>query len=160
MVAAGPGSRCRDRMLRTTSAEWTPSERASAQAASTAAKPSVSTADSTLTIWRSPSSEPCSLRRRRSRLAGKSQCLNGALLRDRRDEKPYCLTEKCSQDVERCLTKHAPVASLASGRATAPLPFHKSMLTDVGPVELWATPLRRPSAAANPQGSSRRLDDR
>src|SRR5271166_6588120 len=69
----------------------------------------------------------------------------------------YCLTEKCSQRVKRCLTKHAPVASLASGRATAPLPFHKSMLTDVGPVELWATPLRRPSAAANPQGSSRRL---
>src|ERR1700720_1282555 len=26
------------------------------------------------------------------------------------------------------------------------------MLTDVGPVELWATRLRRPSAAANPQG--------
>ena len=84
----------------------------------------------------------------------------GAVRRGKQDEKTYCLTEKCSQDVERCLTKHAPVASLASGRATAPLPFHKSMLTDVGPVELWATPLRRPSAAANPQGSSRRLDDR
>src|SRR6185369_7297824 len=54
---------------------------ASAQAASTAAKPSLSTADSTLTIWRSPSSEPCSLRRTRSRLAGKSQSLNGAPLR-------------------------------------------------------------------------------
>ena len=26
------------------------------------------------------------------------------------------------------------------------------MLTDVGAVELWATPQRRPSAAANPQG--------
>ena len=26
------------------------------------------------------------------------------------------------------------------------------MLTDVGPVELWATRQRRPSAAANPQG--------
>src|SRR5690348_7135834 len=26
------------------------------------------------------------------------------------------------------------------------------MLTDVGPVELWATRWRRPSAAANPQG--------
>ena len=64
------------------SAEWTPSARASAQAASTAAKPSVSTADSTLTIWRSPSSEPCSLRRTRSRLAGKSQSLKGAPLRN------------------------------------------------------------------------------
>src|SRR3954466_13458281 len=41
-----------------TSAECTPSASASVQAASTAAKPSVSTADSTLTIWRSPSSEP------------------------------------------------------------------------------------------------------
>src|ERR1700758_3378371 len=30
--------------------------------------------------------------------------------------------------------------------------FVKSMLTDVGPVELWATRWRRPSAAANPQG--------
>jgi hypothetical protein len=76
-----PGSRWPDRMLRTTSAEWTPSARASAQAASTAAKPSVNTADSTLTIWRSPSCEPCSLRRMRSRLAGKSQSLNGAPLR-------------------------------------------------------------------------------
>src|SRR5207253_548305 len=33
MVAAGPGSRRRARMLRTTSAEWTPSASASAQAA-------------------------------------------------------------------------------------------------------------------------------
>src|SRR5438105_14691234 len=82
------------------------------------------------------------------------------VLRGKQDEKTYCLTEKCSQDVERCLTKHAPVASLASGRATAPLPFHNSMLTDVGPVALWATPLRRPSAAANPQGASRPLDER
>jgi predicted aldo/keto reductase-like oxidoreductase len=51
----------------------------------------------------------------------------------------YCLTGECSRDVRRCLTKHAPVASLSCGRAAAPLPFHKSMLTDVGPVELWAT---------------------
>src|SRR6201990_3239056 len=82
------------------------------------------------------------------------------LLSDKQDEKTYCLTEKCSQRVKRCLTNHAPVASLVSGRATARLSFHKSMLTDVGPVELWATPLRRPSAAANPQGSSRRLGHR
>jgi hypothetical protein len=81
------------------------------------------------------------------------------VLRRKQDEKTYCLTEKCSRDVKRCLTKHAPIASLASGGATAPLPVHKSMLTDVGPVELWATLLRRPSAAANPQGSSRRSHD-
>ena len=65
-----------------TSAEWTPLASASALAASTATKPSLSTADKTLTIWRSPSSEPFSLRRTRSRLAGNSQSLNGAPLRD------------------------------------------------------------------------------
>ena len=36
--------------------------------------------------------------------------------------------------------------------APAPLLNPKSMVTDVGPVELWATRWRRPSAAANPQG--------
>ena len=39
IVAGGPGSRRRERMLRMTSAEWTPSLRASAQAASTAGRP-------------------------------------------------------------------------------------------------------------------------
>src|SRR5437588_2409615 len=39
------------------------------------------------------------------------------------------------------------------GRATAPLLNSNSKcLIDVGPVELWATRWRRPSAAANPQG--------
>jgi hypothetical protein len=60
------------------SAEWTPPASASAQAASTAARPSVSAADKTFTIWRSPSSEPFSRRRTRSRLAGSGQSLNGA----------------------------------------------------------------------------------
>src|SRR5215471_11331376 len=45
IVGAGLGSRRRARMLRTTSAEWTPPASASAHAASTAARPSVSTAD-------------------------------------------------------------------------------------------------------------------
>ena len=36
------------------------------------------------------------------------------------------------QACSRCLTGFY-------GRVVAPLPFHKSMLTDVGPVELWAT---------------------
>src|SRR5580704_7062336 len=45
IVAGGPRSRWRDRMLRTTSAEWTPCAIASAQAASTEGSPSVSTAD-------------------------------------------------------------------------------------------------------------------
>ena len=45
------------------------------------------------------------------------------------------------------------------GRALAPLPFlfNQSLLTVVGPVELWATRERRPSAAANPQGFLGRL---
>src|SRR6266436_361667 len=81
IVTAGAGSRRRARMLRTTSAEWTPPASASAQAASTLARPSASTADKTFTIWRSPSSEPFSLRRIRSRLTGSSQSLNGAPLR-------------------------------------------------------------------------------
>src|SRR5277367_3853755 len=57
------------------------------------------------------------------------------LRRGKQDEKPYCLTGECSRDVKRCLTKHAPVASRSCGRAVAPLPFNKSMLTDVG---LWS----------------------
>jgi hypothetical protein len=44
-------------MLMTTSAEWTPSDSAWRQAASTAAKPSVRTAARIFTICRSPSSE-------------------------------------------------------------------------------------------------------
>src|SRR5271157_4519593 len=50
-------------MLRTTSAEWTFSASAWAQAASTAGRPSESTAVRILTNCRSPSSEPASLRR-------------------------------------------------------------------------------------------------
>jgi len=33
------------------------------------------------------------------------------LQRDKQDEKAHCLTGECSRDVERCLTKRAPVAS-------------------------------------------------
>src|ERR1700737_3369992 len=34
------------------------------------------------------------------------------LLRDKQDENTYCLTGECSRDIECCLTKRAPVASL------------------------------------------------
>jgi IstB-like ATP binding protein len=44
IVIGGPGSRWRVRMLRITSAEWTPSDSAWTQAFSTAGNPSVSTA--------------------------------------------------------------------------------------------------------------------
>src|SRR5215475_14178555 len=61
------------------------------------------------------------------------------LLRGKQDEKTYCLTGECSPDFERCLTARVPVASLIS-RPSHSSPFvSKSMLTDVGPVELWAT---------------------
>src|SRR5262249_53276770 len=83
-------------------------------------------------------------------------CRGSSVLRDKQDEKTYCLTGECSPDFGRCLTPSVPVAALISARATAPLPNRKSMLTDVGPVELWATRQRRPSAAANPQGSLHR----
>src|ERR1700739_1699890 len=78
IVTGGLGSRCRDRMLMTTSAEWTPSRSASRQAASTTARPSLSTAVRMLTIWRSPSAVPASLRRIRAKPAGSTQSLKGA----------------------------------------------------------------------------------
>ena len=77
----GPGSRWRSRMLRITSAEWTPSDSAWTQAFSTAGNPSVSTAARILTICRSPLSDPASLRRTRSNAASSTQSLNGAPLR-------------------------------------------------------------------------------
>ena len=64
-----------------TSAEWTPSFRASAQAASTAGRPSVSTAPRISTICRSPSRAAFSLRRTRSSAAGSTQSWKGAPLR-------------------------------------------------------------------------------
>ena len=67
-----------------TSDEWTPSDVAWAQAASTAGNPSVSTAAKMATIWRSPSSDPASLRRTRSSAAGSTQSWNGAPLRSAR----------------------------------------------------------------------------
>ena len=68
-------------MLRTTSAEWTPPASASAQAASTAARPSVSTADENLHHLPVAVVRPFSLRRTRSRFAGSTQSLNGAPFR-------------------------------------------------------------------------------
>src|SRR5271154_112546 len=87
MVAGGPGSRWRARILRTTSAEWTPWAIASAQAASTAGSPSVSTAVRMSTICRLPSSAPASLRRTRSIDAGSEPLPDGleqAAIEDRR----------------------------------------------------------------------------
>ena len=68
-------------MLRTTSAECTPSASASAHASSTATKPSVSTAARMSTICRLPSSVRESLRLTRSIEDGSTQFLKGAPLR-------------------------------------------------------------------------------
>src|SRR4029078_8542705 len=81
MLAGGAGSRCRARMLSTTSAEWTPGAPAPAPAASTGGNSSVSTALRMSTICRLPSSAPASLRRTRSIAAGSTQSLKGAPLR-------------------------------------------------------------------------------
>src|SRR5260221_8555863 len=62
------------------------------------------------------------------------------------------LHRRMSRDVELCLTNVLPLPQSILRPAPAPLLNPKSMLTDVGPVELWATRRRRPSAAANPQG--------
>ena len=60
-----------------TAAEWTPSRRASPQAASTAGSPSLSTVVRISTICLSPSLLPASLRRTFSRLAGKPVQVGG-----------------------------------------------------------------------------------
>ena len=61
-------------------------------------------------------------------------------MRDKQDEKRIALTGECSRDVERCLTKRAALPQLILRPSPAPFLISKSMLTDVGPVELWATP--------------------
>jgi hypothetical protein len=81
MVIEAAGSRRRARMLKITSAEWTPWPSASWQAASTAGRPSLRTAVRMSTNRRSPSAAPTSLRRTRSSPAGSTQFLNGAPLR-------------------------------------------------------------------------------
>jgi hypothetical protein len=40
------------------------------------------------------------------------------------DRKPYCLIGECPRDVERCLSKRAPLPHWSSGLATAPFLFH------------------------------------
>ena len=59
--------------------------------------------------------------------------------RDKQDERLYCLTGECSRDLERGPTKLVPVASLILRPSRSSFLMFKSILTDVGPVELWAT---------------------
>ena len=65
----------------TIGAEWTPSSRASRQAASTAVNPSEATQLRICTICRSPSSDPFSLRRIAAMDGGNAQSRKGAPLR-------------------------------------------------------------------------------
>src|SRR5438270_485357 len=83
-VATGRGgstSRCRARMLSTTSRPNSRAESASAQAASTASSPASVTAVRISTNWRSPSLWPASRRRICASAGGRSQLRNGSPLR-------------------------------------------------------------------------------
>ncbi len=74
------------------------------------------------------------------------------LLRDKRNEKRIASPAKVPETSSVASPSELPLPQLILRPAPAPLLNPKSMLTDVGPVELWATRWRRPSAAANPQG--------
>ena len=74
------------------------------------------------------------------------------LLRDKQDEKRIASPANVPETSSVATPRVLPLPQLILRPAPAPLLNPKSMLTDVGPVELWATRWRRPSVAANPQG--------
>src|SRR6266481_3947174 len=76
----------------------------------------------------------------------------GFLLHDKQDEKRIASSANVPETSSVASPSALPLPQSILRPAPAPLPNPKSMLTDVGPVELWATRWRRPSAAANPQG--------
>jgi hypothetical protein len=82
-----------------------------------------------------------------------------ALRRDNQDEDAYCLTEECYRPLGVASSKMFLLPHRSTQGLLFPLIQCKSVAV-VGPVELWATRLRRPSKAANPEGFSRRLHDR
>ena len=75
----------------------------------------------------------------------------GFLLRDKQDEKRIAAPANVPETSSVATPRVLPLPQLILRPAPAPLLNPKSMLTDVGPVELWATRWRRPSVAANPQ---------
>src|SRR2546421_4342590 len=100
-------------------------------------------------------------RRRENVSAGRSKsasrrgakCRTGRLLlRDKHDEKRIALPFNVPETSSVASPGVAPVDSIDPPAAPAPLLNPKINATDVGPVELWATRWRRPSAATNPQG--------
>ena len=76
----------------------------------------------------------------------------GFLLHDKPDEKRIASSANVPETSSVASPSVLPLPQSILRPAPAPLLNPKSMLTDVGPVELWATRWRRPSAAANPQG--------
>ena len=76
----------------------------------------------------------------------------GFLLHDKQDEKRIASSANVPETSSVASPSVLPLPQSIVRPASAPLLNPKSMLTDVGPVELWATRWRRPSAAANPQG--------
>ena len=76
----------------------------------------------------------------------------GFLLRDKQDEKRIASSANVPETSSVASPSVLPLPQSILRPAPVPLLNPKSMLTDVGPVELWATRWRRPSAAANPQG--------
>src|SRR5580704_3521223 len=73
------------------------------------------------------------------------------------DKKPYCLIGECSRDVERCLTNRAPVASLVLGPSRSSFSVSLIKAYRCWPCGVVGDALRRPSAAANPQGFAVRV---
>src|SRR3984893_18311107 len=76
----------------------------------------------------------------------------GFLLHDKQDEKRIASSANVPETSSVASPSVLPLPQSILRSAPAPLLNPKSMVTDVGPVELWATRWRRPSAAANPQG--------
>jgi hypothetical protein len=123
---------CHGATLRTTSAEWTPWAIASAQAASTAGSPSLSTAVRMSTIWRLPSSALASLRRTRSIAAGSTQSLKGAPLRS----------------VEHWHVVPWVIDRVAAAERAGMLPDDPPVLTDHDAIRVGMTSTGRPTAMA------------
>jgi hypothetical protein len=101
------------------------------------------------------------LRCRRCRVDGifATHCQDAdAVPRDNQGERAYCLTGECYPASNRCLIEMLPLPHVPGTEIPKTLfPHRKSLFVVVKPVELWATRQRRPSAAANPQGSCRHL---
>jgi transposase len=80
--------------------------------------------------------------------------LNATVHGDDYGGRSYCLTGECYPASDPCLIEPAPVASCSRRGFLKPYFITESLFVVVEPVELWATPQRRPSVESNPQGNS------